>query len=311
MDSYIPVIVGADHPARFIEGTSINDAGQVVGIHAASSTADHTAGFRFDPGSGLHELGNISASEKGLAPLSINSAGDIVGMAGDYDDPFLYKASASGPKSVRHFFKDAGFKQSFVVEINDAGQILGGGFSKEANRYRSLVLTKDHEIIQFIPGFDDYSTWPTAINNGGLVIGEKQEHGFYAGYAYDLGSKESHLFLPKSYDRDVKVLALNDQGEVLFLDRSAGVFLYKNGVTTELFPMGSGADHPVALDVHQHILSDTATLYDRDNPSDGWVDLNDVTVNWRQAGTSSAASRSTTSVRSSARRSWTSVPTNR
>lgn len=122
----------------------------------------------------LPTLGGSSSSTLGM-----NSHGDVVGFssrtAGGGDYAFLYSGGVMIDLTERPGVEE--WRLLYASDINDNGQIVGGGFLDGAPPYRAYRLTLGDgqtipDIVEDLGFFPDGTyAEPEAINNAGEVVG--------------------------------------------------------------------------------------------------------------------------------------------
>ena len=128
----------------YSEGNAINASGMVTGMSRVNQYADDHA-FLYD--GTMHDLGTLGGPDsKGLG---INASGQIVG---DSDDvAFIYDA-ADGMIDLNALIAPlSGWYLVQATAINDAGQIVGYGFSGDnTDVYDIFLLTPVPELSSFM-----------------------------------------------------------------------------------------------------------------------------------------------------------------
>jgi len=135
---------GGMHDLGTLGGTKsgafdINDSGQVTGY---SDLPGDTASHAFFYDGAMHDLGSLDPGTSS-AGRGINSSGQIVGVAGvagNVPHAFIY---ANGVMTDLNSLIDpaSGWVLRQALAINDAGQILGDGPSRDGSGYRTFLLT--------------------------------------------------------------------------------------------------------------------------------------------------------------------------
>ena len=216
---------------------AINNAGQVVG---ASYTTGNAAQHAFLYSGGvMTDLGTLGGTTS--QAFGINAGGQIVGNAnvpGGLSHAFLYSGGVMTDLST-----PAGLttSDSLASGINDAGEIVGNGFSAETGAAVGFLYSGG-TTPTYLPTFGGISSNPSAINNAGQVVGDSELTGnseqdpfLYSGGAItDLGTLGGS---------GGSALAINASGQVVGFvyvgpAMNSNAFLYSGGVMTNLGTLG-------------------------------------------------------------------------
>jgi probable HAF family extracellular repeat protein len=195
---------------------AMNDAGQVTGYSYIydSSGKYSQASFLFSNGS-MVNLGNFGTDASGRfysQPTGINSAGQIAGYAGIYNNSGIsvgsaaYLYSGGQLKNLGNFGTDQlGGSTSYSTGINDSGQVVGSSaiFDSSGNNrnYAAFVYSSGQ-----LSNLGNLGTSPSrfgyslgfAINNAGQIVGQSEVNdssGNYRGVAAFLSSGGSMINL--------------------------------------------------------------------------------------------------------------------
>jgi probable HAF family extracellular repeat protein len=157
----------------------INDLGQVVGY--SENARGRQRAFRWVNGT-MTSIGTLGGSVS--RAFAINNKGHIVGhsqLTGDARDP-------NGTPLIHAFLKKNGVmtdlgtlggRNSFALDINDAGQIVG--WSETVAGIRHPFLWQNGAMQDLLAGSADSGT-ATAINPFGVVVGARNHRAFrYSG----------------------------------------------------------------------------------------------------------------------------------
>jgi hypothetical protein len=178
------------------------------------------------------------ATPEGFSRLTgINNAGDVVGVT-ITGNPFVTPASG-GPRLIQ--LPPHG-PASGWAGINDLGQIVGsfrgpGSISGPFAQFigASGFIYTDGTLTQLnVPGAE--STYPTAINDKGVVAGYAFTPSFYQGFTYSNGVYTIVNAGPPSTDFGTRIYGINNAGDLVGLYESAAAtiqaFIVHDGVTT-------------------------------------------------------------------------------
>ena len=219
---------------------AINGAGQIVGQSSTLNNAARHAAL-WDHGAILDLLPGVAYSRA----TGINNLREIVGETGTF--AFLWR---NGDVTD---LGNLGGVSTYANDINDAGQIVGASYTKEATPLGPMAhayVWQDHVMtdLGILPGMDDSGA--SAINSNGVIVGSSThtDPDTYevksASFIYQNGTMTA-LPVPswESYAGDI-----NDSGVVVGSMRAPGgvsnyhAYVYKDGVVTNLnnlIPSGS------------------------------------------------------------------------
>jgi probable HAF family extracellular repeat protein len=200
-------------------GLFVNERGQVVGGSYTNSTPNPTTGlptldpFLWEKGT-MIDLGTLGGTS-GLAGL-LNNRGDVVGisnLAGDQTyHPFLWH----GGKLVDLFTTTIGGSPITANELNENGEIVGGGAFP--NRPFDAYLWRNGVATDLGTLNGDCFSEAVALNSRSQVVGYSQACDFSAqgSFLWENGSMVdlNTLIPPNSGLSLVETIAINDQGEI-------------------------------------------------------------------------------------------------
>jgi probable HAF family extracellular repeat protein len=153
--------------------------------------------------------------------------------------------------------------QSFVVAINNAGQIVGQ--SSPAGDAEMHAFLYSNGVMTDLGTLGGTSSFATAINSSGQVVGRSttaggEEHAFLysGGTMTDLGTLGG---------TGSRASAINDAGQVVGAAYTAGnaeqhAFLYSGGVMTDLGTLGGTFSSAVAINEAGQVAGTSDTLGD-------------------------------------------------
>lgn len=160
---------GADYSRAF----SINAAGQVAGqsrTDFANLGLNIMHAFRWDSGSGMTDLGDLSIGEKFSSAAAINNAGDVVGESkNSVDDRGFLWTETDGISDVGVL---ADGVNSYARDINDKGEIVGRSDTIPNGLQSAFLRESDGTMVELadLPGGSDGgSAW--AINELSQIVG--------------------------------------------------------------------------------------------------------------------------------------------
>lgn len=159
----LPILAGGD-PEASADAVAINDAGQAVGVSPASGFTRHAV--LWSAAGLIQDLGTLGGTNS--QAIDINASGQVIGssqIAGDAATHAFLWSAATGLQDLNTTI-DAGITS--VVEINDAGQIIG-----------TYVTGGQSHAFLYTPGsgLRDLGTLggttsaPTGLNDEGDVVG--------------------------------------------------------------------------------------------------------------------------------------------
>jgi probable HAF family extracellular repeat protein len=137
---------------------SINDAGEIVGLTSAADGSSPRLFYYY--GGVMQDLGTLGS--KGIAPISINNAGQFVGSFGTY--PFAAFLYSDGVRADLNTLipANSGWVLNVASGINDAGAIVGWGYRNgDVNTTRAFLLAPTVPVLLTQPG----STRAIALNS--------------------------------------------------------------------------------------------------------------------------------------------------
>ncbi len=159
----LSILPGAD-PEGSAGALAINNAGQIVGASVAPGFVTHAV--LWSAAGDIQDLGTLGGSNS--SAIDINASGQVIGssqIAGDAATHFFLWSSGSGIQDLNTTI-DAGITS--VVEINDAGQIIGtyttGGQS------HAFLYTPGSGLLD-LGTLGGTTSAPTGLNNRGDVVG--------------------------------------------------------------------------------------------------------------------------------------------
>jgi probable HAF family extracellular repeat protein len=233
-----PVYEVAIAPAGFV-ANQLNNRGQVIGNSGATPAI--WFGNRVTP---------IPALE-GHGAGGMNNRGDIVGAGSG--GPFVYSRSG-----IRNIPVEQSWDDSVAVGINDAGQVIGNGYTFLSGTGRGFLYSaRGSRIIDAFGA--KYWSYVYGINNAGHVVGIAQppngfgQHAFLDrdGVVTDLGTLGGF----SSQANDV-----NDAGQIVgnaetapppgadaFRTGPTHAFLYEGGAMKDLGTLGGTVSRGLAI----------------------------------------------------------------
>ena len=147
--------------------TTLNDVGQVVGYCAESRVgALSNSGFIWDT-VGMTDLGGLPGYEY-IYPLAINNNAQVIGYVSDVQThrPFIWDDGVM--TDLNDLLPEgSGWELGLASDINDAGQIVGGGTIND--EYHAYLL--EAGSITDLGTFLGTSSSGVAINASGQIVG--------------------------------------------------------------------------------------------------------------------------------------------
>ena len=157
----LPILAGGD-PELSAGAVAINDAGQIVG-YSPASTGRHAV--LWSAAGDIRDLGTLGGSTS--EAIDINASGLVIGKsltAGDAETHFFLWSAATGMQDL-----DTLGAITSVVEINDAGQIIGT-FIHESGESHAFLYTPGSGLAD-LGTLGGTASAPTGLNNAGQVVG--------------------------------------------------------------------------------------------------------------------------------------------
>ena len=210
----LPILAGGD-PEGSADAVAINDAGQTVGRSPANGFAQHAV--LWSAAGVVQDLGTLGGTNS--QAIDINASGQVIGssqIAGDAATHFFLWSSGTGMQDLNATV-DAGITD--VVEINDAGQIIGT-FTTGGQSHAFLYTPG--------PGLRDLGTLggttsaPTGLNDKGDVVGSSK-----------LSDGSTHAFLWTAAEGMEDITALSGVPEVRRLNDNLQTL---TGTASPIFP---------------------------------------------------------------------------
>jgi probable HAF family extracellular repeat protein len=276
--------------------SSVNDAGQVVGISSNSSMPNNSRAFIWENGI-MSNLGNLPGGDftRGFA-AEINNMGQVVGTDYVKGNPqgFLWQNGTMTPLGNL-----PGAYQSEAYAINDIGQVVGSNssyaFIWQNGAIDYLRVNNGPNPATLLQGL------ALDINNAGQVVGAFDIPNISATHAFlfshgvltDLGILGSK----GGYKDSSFAFGINDLGQavgVSIAPTGDRAFLWENGVMIDLGDLPGGSDSSIAYDINDlgqvvgnsgAIGGATAFLWQNDtmvplfdliDPNLGWTTLQDA-----------------------------------
>jgi probable HAF family extracellular repeat protein len=150
------------------QASAINAAGQICGTMQNSNGYD--AGFRFTPGGGVINLGQLASGNAVTRPHDINDFGSVVGQAQNPSFqyvPFRWTAATG----IQNLGIPAGGGSATAYGTNDLEQVVGAVdfvFGTESDMWR-WAPGQGFTILGRLPGFR--RGIPVDINDAGMTVG--------------------------------------------------------------------------------------------------------------------------------------------
>jgi probable HAF family extracellular repeat protein len=240
-------------PGTSALGRLINNRGQVAGTWAPSPSQS-SRGFLWDETGGFRDLSPIANV------IDVNDRGQAVGWA--YSEEAGQQAYLYDRGVVRPLTPPVPGGQSYVVGINERGQIAGGG--TDADGRRVVARWSPSGAVTNL-GIGEAA----GINADGVIIGTGplQEDTYPPAYAWRGTTRISLADLGGGGSR---TYAINDRGVVVGVSRAADftdkAVLWRLGsgttVTPVVLPSSGFASEATAINNRGHILVQTG--------DDGW-----------------------------------------
>jgi len=199
--------------------TGLNDRGQVVGYGEIEPGTGVSHAFLWEKGR-MRDLGSLGG-ERSYA-RGINRHGDVVGsaeIAPDVEHAVLWKN-----RKIRDLGVLPGGGYSGATGINDRGEIVGLGDNVIANRFGYFEVTRSFiwksgklrmlDDLDSRPGPGEGSSYASAINNRGVVVGEAERIRGEAASPVIWLAGSTHRILPV-VQREGWAYALNDVDQVV------------------------------------------------------------------------------------------------
>jgi probable HAF family extracellular repeat protein len=204
---HLPLLPGGD-PEWHSWAVAINNAGQIAGSSPFTrpSSAEHAV--LWSPSLVPQDLGTLGGTNS--YSIDVNASGQVIGwsqLAGDASSSFFLWSSGTGMVDLRTI--DPAITD--VVEINDAGQIIGTYVAPNGESH-AFLYTPGSGLLD-LGTLGGTSSAPTGLNNRGDVVGMST-----------LADGTSHAFLWTADDgmEDITALAgvpnarrLNDNYQTL------------------------------------------------------------------------------------------------
>ncbi len=160
-----------------VSASDINDAGQVVGY--VNFSKENTAPFAFltaSDGNNMMNLGVLKGDNSSSA-TGINDLGEVIGHSSrydlDHDRIFLYSHGGMTDLSALNVVTDSGWKDLFIVDINNHGQMVGFGTNKEGGTEAFLLSYTTDTVFDpqpiYIPPVPEPETYMMLLTGLGLI----------------------------------------------------------------------------------------------------------------------------------------------
>ena len=195
------------------EAFDINARGQVVGISSSNAPFNPGHAFLWTEAGGMQDLGTLSTmTGGGSIAKAINASGQV---AGDFDvavesiHAFMWSATAGSLD-----LGTLGGPESFSVDINDAGQVVGNSTpTNAAERFLHAFVWSRQSGMVDLGTLGGAESNAAAMNSAGQVVGiaagtDGVGHAFIwtqSGGMADLGTLGGNVS---------RALAINDRGQV-------------------------------------------------------------------------------------------------
>jgi probable HAF family extracellular repeat protein len=211
----LPILAAGD-PEGSADAVAINDAGQTVGRSPANGFAQHAV--LWSAAGVIQDLGTLGGTNS--QAIDINASAQVIGssqIAGDAATHFFLWSSGSGMQDLNATV-DAGI--TGVVEINDAGQIIGTyttGGQSHAFLYTPGTGLRDLGTL------GGTTSAPTGLNDKGDVVGSST-----------LSNGSTHAFLWTAAEGMEDITALSGVPEVRRLNDNLQTL---TGTASPIFPI--------------------------------------------------------------------------
>jgi probable HAF family extracellular repeat protein len=144
---------------------------------------------------------------------------------------------------------------SYALDINDLGQIVGYSEIQPGSSDTHAVLWQDGQMIDLVGGVEAQAV---AVNNHGQIIGYGIANTTFKGFAF-LWEEGTITDLGITDPKDI-----NDLGQVVGCSRVMGnsrAYLWENGVMTDLGTLGGNQSCAMSINNHKQVIgiSGTAT----------------------------------------------------
>jgi len=238
-------------------GIDINNKGQVVGTARFTPPSPLSRAFRWNPATGMVDLGALGPDSESLA-YGINDAGTAAGWSDEASGPRLtqvtkWPAGGGGPIPLNAFPSIA----SIALDINNAGQIVGGAAFDTRLNDQAFIWTRDGGL-QGLGTEPSYQSWADRISEKGLVIGQlyttpSDRNGF-------IWSRDSGLLTVGTPLVDFSETAdVNNRGQVVGSLNGRGYIWTRTGGFVDLTSRVVGA--PAGLTLFSGlVLNDNGTI---------------------------------------------------
>jgi probable HAF family extracellular repeat protein len=225
-------------PAGFV-AHQINSRGQVIGNSAGTPA--------------IWEGNSVTtiAPLEGHAAAGMNNRGDIVGAC--TDRPFLYLRTGKRPIPV-----EPSWDNSSASRINDAGQVIGNGYTLLSGTGRGFLYSPSGTRIIDAFGARFYS-YVYGINNAGHVVGIAQPPNGFGQHAFlDRDGQVTDLGTLGGFNSQAN--DINDAGQIVGNSETASAsgteefytgpthaFLYEQGAMKDLGTLGGTVSRGFAI----------------------------------------------------------------
>lgn len=171
---------------REIEGLSnsngvtafgINNAGQVVGdVNFSKENIVPFAFLTASDGNNMMNLGVLKGDDSSSA-TGINDLGEVIGHSSrydlDHDRIFLYSHGGMTDLSALDVVTDSGWRDLFIADINNHGQMVGFGTNKEGGTEAFLLSYTTDTVFApqpiYIPPVPEPETYMMLLTGLGLI----------------------------------------------------------------------------------------------------------------------------------------------